>query len=80
MSQSVPDLRDPRGWKESDMNRPSLKGTPVGASCCGSLEEKDPTHTHFMDGKTKVFQNPRADVKLGKWQFLASTQLTPRSL
>lgn len=53
------------------MNRPSLKGTPMGPSCCGSLEEKDPTHTHSLDGKTEVSrmglsQNPSADVPLGK--------------
>lgn len=30
-----------------------------------------------MDGTTEVFQNPRAEVKLGKWQLLASTRLVP---
>lgn len=87
MEESVPDLRDPRVWKERDVYRPSLKGPPVGAGCCGSLEERHPTHAHFMDGKTKVFQkgqvvnqNQSAGVKLGKLQFLALTRLPPLSL
>lgn len=57
VKESVPDVRDPRVWKERDMNRPSLKGPPMGPGCCGSLEERYPTHAHFIDGKTKVFQN-----------------------